>query len=200
GGGRPGGAEPGERTAGGRQERGAGAREQRRAVAAIKKLGGKVFVDEQSPDRPVVKVDLSRSGVTDAALAQLKSLTRLETLDLRSTKVSDAGLRHLRPLTRLKVLDLFNTRVTDAGVRELEKALPQVKIERCPRAAGKAPSPHHPPSSSSRRDPGGTSAGSRPLRNTRAGAPERTTRPCSTHSTPPSQRPTTGVSFSSWNS
>jgi hypothetical protein len=48
--------------------------------------------------------------------------------------------------------------------------------------------------------PGSKSAGGCPRRNTRAFAPTSVTRPRATRRIPPSHRPTTGASFSSWNS
>src|SRR5260370_23679688 len=58
-----------------------------RAIAAIKKLGGKVEVDAKSPGMPVVAVDLKHTQVVDASLEHLKELTRLERLFLKDTEV-----------------------------------------------------------------------------------------------------------------
>ena len=41
--------------------------EQAKAIAEIEKLGGKVTVDEKSPDKPVIDVYLSGTEVTDTA-------------------------------------------------------------------------------------------------------------------------------------
>ncbi len=79
---------------------------QEQAIAAIKKLGGKVKIDEKSPGRPVIELRLSY------------------------TKITDAGLVHLKGLTNLKTLWLFSTKVTDAGVKKLQAALPKCKISR----------------------------------------------------------------------
>ena len=62
------------------------------AVAAIKKLGGKVQINGFQAGEPVVKVVLYQQPVTDAGLEHLKGMTSLQILDLRSTKVTDAGL------------------------------------------------------------------------------------------------------------
>ena len=74
------------------------------AVAAIRKLGGRVTIDTKSPDRPMTGVDLS------------------------STRVTDAGLVHLQELPSLEVLDLRVTQVTVTGVKELRAALPKCEI------------------------------------------------------------------------
>ena len=125
---------------------------QEQAIAAIKKLGGKVTIDEKSPNKPVIKVDLSHSkvtdkglielselfklqslnlsgtNITDAGLEQLKKLTKLQTLDLRNTNITDAGLKHLKRLTKLRGLDLNNTKVTEEGLEKLQTALPDCDI------------------------------------------------------------------------
>ncbi len=93
---------------------------QARAIAEIKKLGGKVTVDEKSPDKPVIGVDLSRTKLTDAALEHLEGLTNLRSLDLTNSKVTDVGLKHLIGLTNLQSLELWDTQVTDAGMEHLE--------------------------------------------------------------------------------
>ena len=68
--------------------------------------------------------------VTDAGLVHLRGLTRLQILTLNKTQLTDAGLQHLSGLTNLLRLDLTGTQVTDAGVAELQKALPEVQINR----------------------------------------------------------------------
>src|SRR6266481_2388675 len=87
--------------------------EQERAVAEIKKLGGKVEVDAKRADAPVVAVNLKQTPVADASLEHLKGLTKLEILSLKDTGVSDDGLGYLKGLTNLEVLELSRTKVTD---------------------------------------------------------------------------------------
>lgn len=101
-----------------------------KTVAEIEKLGGACMVDEDSPGKPVIRVDFLHADVTDAGLVHLKGLTELQSLDLMATNVSDAGLEHLRGLTRLQSLNLMATKVTDAGVKDLQMALPNCKINR----------------------------------------------------------------------
>jgi hypothetical protein len=91
-----------------------------KAIAEIKKLGGKVTVDEKSPGKPVISVDLTQTKVTDAGLVYVEALTRLQSLDVSWAEVTDAGLVHLRELNKLQLLDLFGTKVTDAGIRQLK--------------------------------------------------------------------------------
>ena len=73
------------------------------AVAAIKKLGGRVTFDEKNPGKPLRVI-------------------------LRGSKVTDAGLVHLKGLTKLGTLNLTDTKVTAAGVKDLQAALPNCKI------------------------------------------------------------------------
>jgi outer membrane protein assembly factor BamB/uncharacterized protein YjbI with pentapeptide repeats len=120
------------------------------AVAAIKKLRGRVTLDKTSGE--VVGVSLARTQVTDAGLVhlqgmtsltglslvgtqitdagleQLKGRTSLTSLDLRGTQITDAGLVHLKGLTRLETLFLTHTQITDAGLAEIKAALPKCYI------------------------------------------------------------------------
>jgi len=98
------------------------------AIAEIKKLGGSWAVDEQSPGKPVIKVLLSDTQITDAGLEHLKGLTSLQWLDLRYTQITDTGLEHLKGLTSLQWLELNSTRVTDTGIKKLQEALPKCRI------------------------------------------------------------------------
>ena len=61
-----------------------------------------------------------RSDMTDAGLAHLKGLTRLNHVGLGHTHVTDAGLTHLKGLMQLSGVDLRDTRVTDAGLMDLK--------------------------------------------------------------------------------
>ena len=75
-----------------------------KAVAFVEKLRGQVTRDEKAPGKPVIKVNLFGSEVTDA------------------------GLKELAPLKNLTVLILADTQVTKAGLKDLQKALPKCFI------------------------------------------------------------------------
>ena len=94
--------------------------EQAKAIAEIKKLGGKVTVDEKIPDKPIISVDLTDSMVSDAGLESLKGLAALQSLDLHGTEVTDAGLECLKGFTENRSLNLSDTKVTDAGPKRLK--------------------------------------------------------------------------------
>jgi hypothetical protein len=123
---------------------------QRDAVAAIVRAGGVVEYDWQrgngksipggEPSAPrwlvhliggdyfghVTAVWLSDTKETDAPLADVGRLTRLEEFYINSQAISDAGLEHLTGLTNLSVLWLYRTQVTDVGLAHL-KGLTQLE-------------------------------------------------------------------------
>src|SRR5262249_53280739 len=78
----------------------------------------------------VQSLNLHDSSISDSQLMHLKGLTNLTVLLLYRTQVSDAGLVHLKGLTNLSGLQLDGTQVTDAGVQELTRALPSLRVIR----------------------------------------------------------------------
>jgi hypothetical protein len=86
------------------------------AVARIQTMGGSVEFDEAAPGRPVVKVDLHGTAITDADLKVLQSFPELRKLDLRLTKIGDEGVAHAQGLRHLQLVNLFRTGVGDAGL------------------------------------------------------------------------------------
>src|SRR4051812_43825440 len=96
----------------------AGQADESAAVKAVEKLGGKVTVDETQPGKPVVKVSLRGTKVTDAGLKDLKELTSLQELNISGTQVTDVGLKELKVLKSLQTLLLGGTKITDAGLKE----------------------------------------------------------------------------------
>lgn len=64
---------------------------------------------------------LAGSGLSDADLAGLKKLTRLESLDVSANpKVTDMGMVHLAALERLRALYLAKTGITDKALADLK--------------------------------------------------------------------------------
>jgi hypothetical protein len=90
------------------------------AVAMIAARGGKFTRDELTAGKPIVKVDLSRSAVSDADLARLRELKQLTELNLSGTGITDEGLYELRKLIELRTLDLSGTTIGDPGLDSLE--------------------------------------------------------------------------------
>jgi Leucine Rich repeat len=114
-------------------------RNERVAVEAIVRLGGRVAYDyERDSAKPhgpewlrgllgedfftrIVGVDLCGCAtLTDAGLVNVKGMTELQTLNLFFTTTGDAGVENVRGLSLLQSLDLSETQVTDAGLERLE--------------------------------------------------------------------------------
>ena len=111
---------------------------QRRAVAAVEEMGGKVaydatalywVVEEVGGLRGwlprnyffnVTMVNLSETRATDASLAHIKKLPHVRYLDLSGTDVTDRGLLQLQGLTKLESVKLEYMQVTDAGLPQLQ--------------------------------------------------------------------------------
>jgi hypothetical protein len=60
---------------------------------------------------------------SDAALANLKSLSRLKVLSLEGTAIGDDGLKHIQGLMQLRELYLYKSRVTDDGVKRFQQGM-----------------------------------------------------------------------------
>ena len=93
---------------------------QKRAIAAIEILGGRVDEKREEPGEQLLMVYLDDSRVTDADLAGLRKLANLRNLSLGRTAITDAGLVHLQELTGLQKLSLEHTGVSDAGLAHLK--------------------------------------------------------------------------------
>lgn len=97
-------------------------------------LGGTAITDAGLAALPPMprlqKLVLARTAITGAGLAHLGKLGELRSLNCYESKVDDAGLQHLAPLSRLERLFVWQTQVTAAGEKELERQLPQLAIER----------------------------------------------------------------------
>jgi Leucine Rich repeats (2 copies) len=80
------------------------------------------------PLQKLESLDLSGNKITDAGLARIAKLPALRTLDLAATEITDAGLVHLTNMKSLETLDLGATRVTLAAVTRLQAAQPNLLI------------------------------------------------------------------------
>ena len=69
------------------------------------------------------------SAITDAGLAHLKKLPKLESVSFSNTNITDAKLAHLKELANLKTIDFRNTAITDAGVKELKSLTDLKKLD-----------------------------------------------------------------------
>lgn len=64
---------------------------------------------------------LGHTAITDSGLQQVARAKQLKMLSLPGTPISDIGLEHISELTNLRELDLRDTRVTDEGLRTLHQ-------------------------------------------------------------------------------
>jgi Leucine Rich repeat len=95
--------------------------QERAAVIAVEKLGGKVKRDKTRPGRPVFAVRLASSQVADEDIAVLvKNLPEIRWLSLYSTQITDKGLERLKGLSRLTYLSLLCQSITDDGLKNLQ--------------------------------------------------------------------------------
>lgn len=86
-------------------------------------VGGPEWLRAMIGDRffeHVVAVDFWDCQISDADLARLTRLTKLETVNLRRAPISDAALEHLGHIETLRELVLFGTSVGDEGLRHIE--------------------------------------------------------------------------------
>ena len=74
----------------------------------------------------VTDLSFEQTGITDAGLAHLKDLPKLEWLNLYRTKIGDAGLASLAEIASLKLLPIGGTKITDKGLAHLAK-MPQLE-------------------------------------------------------------------------
>jgi hypothetical protein len=77
-------------------------------------------VDPRFAHNAIVSIDVHRTRVTDADLAQYEGLKGLLRLNLYGTKITDAGLKSVGTLPNLQILYLSDTAVTDAGLQALQ--------------------------------------------------------------------------------
>jgi hypothetical protein len=110
---------------------------------AVGARGGKIALDLEQLDKPVLSADLhglNKPGAIldavgpltkcrtlllfnttfgDGDMARLQGLPVLQTLNLSSTKITDGGLVTLRSLPAMRELFLDNTTVSDAGMQQV---------------------------------------------------------------------------------
>ena len=86
------------------------------AIEKLQEPGAEVELNDNGE---VTSLALVGSRITDADLAVLKELTKLQELDLTATAVTDGGLVRLEGLTNLQSLNLTGTKISDAGLLHL---------------------------------------------------------------------------------
>lgn len=86
------------------------------AVAALQALQA---VLKRDGEGSVTEVDLRETTIDDAALTHLAGLRRLRSVTLAGTGVTDAGLETLGTISTLQALDLRECKITNAGPAHL---------------------------------------------------------------------------------
>ena len=71
---------------------------------------------------------LAKCAVTDAGLAHLAKLTRIESVNLYGTSVTDAGLKHLYGMKKMRDLYLTDLKLSESAIDKLKAALPRVTV------------------------------------------------------------------------
>ncbi len=105
----------------------AGVKNEEKAVAAIKELGGKIEYGEGKLKKHVVSVDLSGKKVTNADIVQITQLRQLRHLNLSGTSIS-TGTQYIAFLKELRTLDLSGTKVDDDNLARLSNLKKLEKI------------------------------------------------------------------------
>jgi Leucine Rich repeats (2 copies) len=76
-----------------------------------------------------MKLNLSETKITDAALATLLAFPQLRSLDLSNTAITDAGFKQLAGLTNLDEVWIEGCNVSPAARGYLSRALPRCKLD-----------------------------------------------------------------------
>jgi hypothetical protein len=95
--------------------------DQRRAILAVERLGGKVWLGNMN----ACWVDFQNELGADQLKAlgnHLRAMPRLESLTLRSKDITDEALKDLHGLYAIKELNLYGTRVTGRGLAHLQES------------------------------------------------------------------------------
>jgi len=72
-------------------------------------------------------VSVGDTAVTDEGMVHLSKIPTLHTLHLRKTRVTDAGLAHLQGLPNLTYVTVGQTKITQAGIDALRRTTPSLK-------------------------------------------------------------------------
>lgn len=89
-----------------------------------RKFTGACFADWKPT---IQKLDISRSGVTDANIAHIVKLPNLSELSLRGTAITDACLQLLAS-SNLQTVDLRETQITAAGLAKVDWDDKELKV------------------------------------------------------------------------
>lgn len=77
----------------------------------------------------LTRLHLENTKITDNGLENLKTLENLEYLNLTGTNITDKGLKSIASLKNLKKIYLWKTQVSQSGIENLKKVLPNLVVE-----------------------------------------------------------------------
>jgi uncharacterized protein YjbI with pentapeptide repeats len=109
-----------------------------RKAYAVKLSGATIsdkIIDDLQTLGIVIDLDLSRAKITDQQLAQLNKVgltTYLLKLDLSYTDISDAAIEGLKNMTLLKELNLTGSKCTKAGAERFKRSHASDKVSKFP--------------------------------------------------------------------
>ncbi|MDQ6477071.1 c-type cytochrome domain-containing protein [Dyadobacter sp. LHD-138] len=96
------------------------------------KLGGTKISDQSLKEiarlKNLNKLHLEHTAVTDAGIADLKSLSYLQYVNLFDTKISDSGLKNIAGMKSLRSVYVWQSGVTDSVVSQVAKQYPNLSI------------------------------------------------------------------------
>jgi hypothetical protein len=90
-------------------------------LAELQRIRAHIERDQNSPDKPVVGINLMGCEFKGELLKNLAVFPQLHRLNLGGTLTSDVKLEWLEDLTTLRVLNLGRTKVTGGGMQFLKK-------------------------------------------------------------------------------
>jgi hypothetical protein len=93
---------------------------QAKAIAALQELGGKIEVDDKSPDKPAIRLVLKGQTMTDKAMPLVTALAKLRHVEFHDTAVSGEGLKALKKLPKLDTLVIRDSIIDDDGMQGLQ--------------------------------------------------------------------------------
>jgi len=95
--------------------------EREMAIAAIKKMGGRVETDSKAPGKPVVKIFLFGGKIAGIGLECLKALPAVYWVGLHDSDTTNGDVKHLKSLPKLRRISLAETKISDSALLDLKE-------------------------------------------------------------------------------
>ena len=98
--------------------------EEKQAVAVLAEKGAVIFIDGEYQVTQI----LGGRDLTNADLQQVRVFKKLKLLSLSNAKIDDGAVATLKSLTQLQSLNLSAGAISETALEELKKALPNCRI------------------------------------------------------------------------